>query len=105
MVADSVRFFVREGRRAVFDAEHFFDGYAADRSYALACLSAAAEAGADTLALCDTNGGAPPRPNLRVLPGGPRPVPAPPGGGGRPKNPPPPGGGPPGAGRGGAAPW
>ncbi len=67
MVADSVRFFVREGRRAVFDAEHFFDGYAADRSYALACLSAAAEAGADTLALCDTNGGTLPDDILRVV--------------------------------------
>ncbi len=67
MVADSVRFFVREGRRAVFDAEHFFDGYAADRSYALACLSAAAEAGADTLALCDTNGGTLPDDIVRVV--------------------------------------
>jgi 2-isopropylmalate synthase len=57
MVADSVRFFVREGRRVVFDAEHFFDGYFADAGYALAVLAAAAQAGADTLALCDTNGG------------------------------------------------
>ncbi len=57
MVADSVRFFRREGRRVVFDAEHFFDGYAADQGYALAVLVAAAESGADTLALCDTNGG------------------------------------------------
>jgi 2-isopropylmalate synthase len=57
MVADSARFFVREGRRVVFDAEHFFDGFAADSSYALEVLAAAASAGADTLALCDTNGG------------------------------------------------
>jgi 2-isopropylmalate synthase len=57
MVADSALFFVREGRRVVFDAEHFFDGYAADAPYALECLAAAASAGADTLALCDTNGG------------------------------------------------
>lgn len=57
MVADSARFFVREGRRVVFDAEHFFDGFFADSSYALDVLAAAAEAGADTLALCDTNGG------------------------------------------------
>jgi len=41
----------------VFDAEHFFDGYAADPGYALAVIAAAADAGADTLALCDTNGG------------------------------------------------
>jgi len=67
MVADSVRFFVREGRRVVFDAEHFFDGYAADRSYALAVLSAAAEAGADTLALCDTNGGTLPDDIVRIV--------------------------------------
>ena len=57
MVAESVRFMAAEGRRVVFDAEHFFDGYRADRGYALAVLAAAAEAGADTLALCDTNGG------------------------------------------------
>ncbi|HET9897411.1 MAG TPA: citramalate synthase [Streptosporangiaceae bacterium] len=57
MVADSARFFVREGRRVVFDAEHFFDGFAADSGYALDVLAAAAEAGAGTLALCDTNGG------------------------------------------------
>jgi len=57
MIADSVRYFAREGRRVVFDAEHFFDGYAADAGYARDCLAAAAQAGADTLALCDTNGG------------------------------------------------
>jgi len=67
MLSDSVRFFVREGRRVVFDAEHFFDGYAADRGYALACLAAAAEAGADTLALCDTNGGTLPDDIVRVV--------------------------------------
>ncbi|HYS31621.1 MAG TPA: citramalate synthase [Streptosporangiaceae bacterium] len=67
MVADSVRFFVREGRRAVFDAEHFFDGYAADRTYALEVLAAAAGAGADTLALCDTNGGTLPDDIVRVV--------------------------------------
>jgi 2-isopropylmalate synthase len=57
MVADSVGWMVAAGRRVVFDAEHFFDGYRADRGYALAVLDAAAGAGADTLALCDTNGG------------------------------------------------
>jgi 2-isopropylmalate synthase len=57
MVAESVAFIRAAGRRVVFDAEHFFDGYRADRGYALAVLAAAAEAGADTLALCDTNGG------------------------------------------------
>jgi 2-isopropylmalate synthase len=67
MIADSARFFVREGRRVVYDAEHFFDGYAADRGYALDCLAAAAEEGADTLALCDTNGGTLPDDIVRVV--------------------------------------
>ncbi|HEX9033011.1 MAG TPA: citramalate synthase [Streptosporangiaceae bacterium] len=67
MVADSVRYFVREGRRVVFDAEHFFDGYLADRSYALEVLDAAAGAGADTLALCDTNGGTLPDDIVRIV--------------------------------------
>jgi 2-isopropylmalate synthase len=67
MIADSARFFEREGRRVVFDAEHFFDGYAADSSYALECLAAAAEAGADTLALCDTNGGTLPDDIVRIV--------------------------------------
>jgi 2-isopropylmalate synthase len=67
MIGDSARFFVREGRRVVYDAEHFFDGYAADRGYALDCLAAAAEAGADTLALCDTNGGTLPDDIVKVV--------------------------------------
>jgi 2-isopropylmalate synthase len=67
MIADSARFFVREGRRVVFDAEHFFDGYAADPGYALECLAAATEAGADTLALCDTNGGTLPDDIVRIV--------------------------------------
>ena len=57
MVADSVAFVVDRGREAVYDAEHFFDGYRADRDYALATLRAARQAGARTLVLCDTNGG------------------------------------------------
>ena len=57
MVADSVAYMAAAGRRVVFDAEHFFDGYRADRGYALEVLAAAADAGADTLVLCDTNGG------------------------------------------------
>jgi len=67
MVAESVRFMAGEGRRVVFDAEHFFDGYRADRGYALEVLAAAAEAGADTLALCDTNGGTLPDEAARIL--------------------------------------
>jgi 2-isopropylmalate synthase len=57
MVADSVGLFVREGREAVYDAEHFFDGFKANRAYAIKTLVAAFEAGATTLCLCDTNGG------------------------------------------------
>jgi 2-isopropylmalate synthase len=57
MVADSVAFAKTHGREVVFDAEHFFDGHRANREYALAVLRAAAEAGADWLVLCDTNGG------------------------------------------------
>jgi len=57
MIADSVGFVADRGREAVYDAEHFFDGYRADRDYALATLRAAREAGARTLVLCDTNGG------------------------------------------------
>ncbi|HEY3019445.1 MAG TPA: citramalate synthase [Solirubrobacteraceae bacterium] len=56
MIGDSVAFLVGEGKRVVYDAEHFFDGWRADRDYALACLRAAAEAGAETVVLCDTNG-------------------------------------------------
>ncbi len=57
MIADSVRFLKLEGRIVFFDAEHFFDGFQGNPQYALRCLRAAAEAGADCLALCDTNGG------------------------------------------------
>lgn len=57
MIADSVGFIVDRGRELVYDAEHFFDGYKADRDYALATLRAARQAGARTLVLCDTNGG------------------------------------------------
>ena len=57
MIADSIRFLKSHGRTAFFDAEHFFDGMASDREYSLQCLRAAADAGADCLVLCDTNGG------------------------------------------------
>ena len=53
----SVAHLVAEGREALFDAEHFFDGYQDDPDYALSCLRAALEAGARWIVLCDTNGG------------------------------------------------
>jgi len=56
-ISDSVAHLVAQGREALFDAEHFFDGYRADPDYALACLRAALEAGARWVVLCDTNGG------------------------------------------------
>ena len=67
MVADSIAHLVAAGRRATFDAEHFFDGYAADPAYALAVVQAAAAAGADTVVLCDTNGGSLPTSVARVV--------------------------------------
>ena len=57
LIRNSVSFLKSHGREVVYDAEHFFDGYKADRDYALATLRAAEEAGADILVLCDTNGG------------------------------------------------
>ncbi len=57
MIAESVAFLVSQGKRVLYDAEHFFDGLADDREYALHCLRAATEAGAETVVCCDTNGG------------------------------------------------
>jgi 2-isopropylmalate synthase len=57
MIEESIRYLVSQGRRVMYDAEHFFDGYAADAEYALATLEAARRGGAETLVLCDTNGG------------------------------------------------
>ena len=57
MITDTVALLVREGRRVVLDAEHFFDGYRFDPAYTLAATSAAFEAGAEVVTLCDTNGG------------------------------------------------
>jgi 2-isopropylmalate synthase len=56
MIADSVAFLRGEGKRVVYDAEHFFDAFRDDSDYALRCLRAAVEAGAETVTLCDTNG-------------------------------------------------
>ncbi|MDD4890900.1 MAG: citramalate synthase [Phycisphaerae bacterium] len=57
MIADSVRYLKSKGREVIYDAEHFFDGFAANEDYALKTIAAAVEAGADLVALCDTNGG------------------------------------------------
>ncbi len=58
MIEESVGFLVEQGKRVFYDAEHFFDAYAAHPDYALACLRAAAEAGVEAVCLCDTNGAA-----------------------------------------------
>lgn len=58
MIADSVRFLKENGKEVIYDAEHFFDGYKENPDYAMASLKAAADAGADCLVLCETNGGA-----------------------------------------------
>jgi 2-isopropylmalate synthase len=57
MIRDTVAHLRAEGHRVFLDAEHFFDGYASNPAYALEVVRAAAESGADVVALCDTNGG------------------------------------------------
>lgn len=57
MIYESIAYVKRHGLEAVFDSEHFFDGYKANPEYALAALAKAKEAGADWIVLCDTNGG------------------------------------------------
>ena len=56
-IGESIQHLVGLGREAIFDAEHFFDGYKANPDYAMACLDTALEAGARWVVLCDTNGG------------------------------------------------
>ncbi len=57
MIAESVAYMRAQGREVIFDAEHYFDGFAADPDYALAACTAAARAGASWIVCCDTNGG------------------------------------------------
>jgi 2-isopropylmalate synthase len=57
MIRDSLAFVKSQGREAIYDAEHCFDGWKANPDYALQTLQAAAEAGADMIVMCDTNGG------------------------------------------------
>ncbi len=60
IIEQSLAYLRAQGRRVIYDAEHFFDGYRADRSYALETLRAAVRGGAETVVLCDTNGGSMP---------------------------------------------
>lgn len=57
LISDTVAFLKAHGREVVYDAEHFFDGFTANRDFALRTLEAAKKSGADVLCLCDTNGG------------------------------------------------
>ena len=57
MIEDSVAFLTGQGREVIYDAEHFFDGYKDDPTYAIATLTAAIGGGASWITLCDTNGG------------------------------------------------
>jgi len=57
MIFDSVIYLKKQGRRVFYDAEHFFDGFRANRDYALKTLLAAQDGGADCIILCETNGG------------------------------------------------
>src|SRR3989440_7503444 len=60
MIGDSVRMMATAGRQVIYDAEHFFDQFRANREYAIQTLMAAQDAGATVLCLCDTNGGSMP---------------------------------------------
>jgi 2-isopropylmalate synthase len=57
VIHDTIAYLKKHVDEVIFDAEHFFDGFAANQEFALRCLSAAADAGADLICLCDTNGG------------------------------------------------
>jgi len=65
MIGDSVGFLAQQGKRVVYDCEHFFDAYRDDPAYAIRCVEAAALAGAENITLCDTNGSSLP-PQIRA---------------------------------------
>jgi len=67
IIEQSVAYLKSNGRRVIYDAEHFFDGYKADSAYALETLRAAIRGGAETVVLCDTNGGTLPWEVERIL--------------------------------------
>jgi len=67
IIEQSLSFLRSQGRRVIYDAEHFFDGYKADPAYALETLKAAVHGGAGTVVLCDTNGGALPWETVEIV--------------------------------------
>ncbi len=58
MIEDTIRYLKSQGMTVFLDAEHYFDGYKSDPEYSLQCIKTAADAGADCIVLCETNGGA-----------------------------------------------
>ncbi len=66
-IARSIEAVVAKKREALFDAEHFFDGYKANPDYAFSCIQAAHDAGASWVVLCDTNGGTMPEDAYRIV--------------------------------------
>ncbi len=67
MISESVKYLRSKGKEVIYDAEHFFDGYAANPEYALRSVRAARDSGASVLVLCDTNGGSMPSTVARVV--------------------------------------
>ncbi len=67
IISDSVSFLKSKGKHVMFDAEHFFDGFRSNRDYAMKCIRTAAEAGAEFVILCDTNGGCLPTQILEIV--------------------------------------
>lgn len=67
MIEDSIRYLKTNVAEVIFDGEHFFDGFEADSEFALECLRAAQRGGADSLCLCDTNGGTLPNRLVEIL--------------------------------------
>jgi 2-isopropylmalate synthase len=67
MIQDSIEFLVSQGRRVIYDAEHWFDGYLANPEHALETLSIALQSGAEWLIFCDTNGGTLPSEIARIV--------------------------------------
>jgi 2-isopropylmalate synthase len=67
MIEDSLTYLRDHGRETIYDAEHFFDGYQANPAYAIETLKAALRGGADTIVLCDTNGGTLPLEALKII--------------------------------------
>jgi 2-isopropylmalate synthase len=67
MIRDSIEYLIAQGRRVIYDAEHWFDGYKANPEYAIQTLQTAIDAGADWLVFCDTNGGTMPQDITRIV--------------------------------------